>query len=200
MVQTWHRVAVNESRSDAEIIEASLENPELFAVIFERHFWDIHRFVVAAVGPSDGPDLAGEVFLRAFASRHRYRTTYPSAGPWLWGIASNLVAGYYRGRARKERAYRRVPPPPEAEPDHSGDAVNRVAAESERPQLAAAMSHLRTEDAEVLLLFAVGDCSYAEIASALGIAEGTVRSRLSRTRRKLRNLIEVVGESIDDDE
>jgi RNA polymerase sigma-70 factor (ECF subfamily) len=193
-------VAVNESRSDAEIIEASLENPELYSVIFERHYRDIHHFVVAAVGPTDGPDLAGEVFLRAFASRHRYRSTYPSAGPWLWGIASNLIAGYYRGRARQERAYRRVPPSREAETDHSGDVVRKVDAESERPQLAAAMRHLRTEDAEVLLLFAVGGRSYAEIASALGIAEGTVRSRLSRTRRKLRNLIDVNGESLGDDE
>ena len=191
---------MSESGSDAEIVEASFEDPELFAVIFERHYRSIHRFVVAAVGPSDGPDLAGEVFLRAFASRHRYRSTYPSAAPWLWGIASNLIAGYYRGRARQERAFRRVPPPPESEPDHSGDAVNRVAAESERPQLTAAIRRLRTEDAEVLLLFAVGDRSYSEIASALGIAEGTVRSRLNRTRRKLRNLIDVVGESNNDDE
>lgn len=191
---------VDRSESDAEIIGASFENPELFAVIFGRHYRDIHRFVVAAVGPTDGPDLAGEVFLRAFASRNRYRTSYASAGPWLWGIASNLVSGYYRQRARQERAYRRVPPPPESEPDHSGDAVNRVAAESERPQLAAAMRHLRAEDAEVLLLFAVGDRSYSEIALALGIAEGTVRSRLNRTRSKLRNLIGDNGESIYDDE
>lgn len=199
-MQTWHRVAVNQSGSDAEIIEASFENPELFGVIFERHYRAIHRFVVAAVGASDGPDLAAEVFLRAFTSRHRYRSTYPSAGPWLWGIASNLIAGYYRGRARQERAYRRAPPPSESETDQSEDAVNRVAAESERPQLAAAIRRIRSQDAEVLLLFALGDFSYAEIASALGIAEGTVRSRLHRTRRTLRNLIEVHGESINDDE
>ncbi|MGA7096427.1 MAG: RNA polymerase sigma factor [Acidimicrobiia bacterium] len=191
---------MNESESDAQIIEDSMQNSELFAVIFERHYRDIHRFVVAAVGASDGPDLAGEVFLRAFASRHRYRSTYPSAGPWLWGIASNLVAGYYRGRARQERAYRRVLPWPDSEPDPSVDVVRRVAAESERPQLAAAIRHLRTEDAEVLLLFGVGGRSYAEIASALGIAEGTVRSRLNRTRTKLRNLIDQFGESINDDE
>jgi RNA polymerase sigma-70 factor (ECF subfamily) len=73
----------DEPDSDAEIIEDSLEKPELFGVIFERHYRDIHRFLVAAVGSSDGPDLAAEVFLRAFSSRHRYRLSYPSARPWL---------------------------------------------------------------------------------------------------------------------
>jgi RNA polymerase sigma factor (sigma-70 family) len=199
-VPLWHRVVVNDRGTDAEVIEGSLRDPDLFAVIFERHYRDVHRFVVAAVGASDGPDLAAEVFLRAFASRHRYRSSYPSARPWLWGIASNLIAGYYRSRARQDRAYRRAPPHPESEPDHSGETANRVAADSERPFLTEAMRHLRREDAEVLVLFAIGDCSYAEIASVLGIAEGTVRSRLSRTRSKLRNLIDQVGESINDDE
>lgn len=191
---------MNQRESDAEIIKASFENPELFAVVFERHYRDIHRFVVAAVGPTDGPDLAGEVFLRAFATRHRYRFAYPSARPWLWGIASNLISGYFRSGARRERAYRRVPPPPSFEPDPSEDAVNRITAEAQRPSLAAAMKHVRREDAEVLLLFAIAGLSYAEIAEVLGIAKGTVRSRLNRTRTKLRNLIPVNGESTNDDE
>lgn len=193
-------MGVNEAESDAEIVKASLENPELFAEIFERHYQAIHRFAVAAVGHSDGPDLAAEVFLRAFASRRRYREAYSSAGPWLWGIASNLISGYYRGQVRQERAYRRVPLAPGLEPDLAGDTVNRVAAEMARPLLAAAIRRLRTEDAQVLLLFAVGGLSYAEIAEVLGIAEGTVRSRLSRTRRRLRNLLDVNGESTTDDE
>jgi RNA polymerase sigma factor (sigma-70 family) len=191
---------VNRPESDAEIIEASFENPELFAVVFERHYRDIYRFVTAAVGHTDGPDLAGEVFLRAFATRQRYRPSYPSARPWLWGIAANLIRDYFRSRARRERAFRRVPPPPDFEPDPSEDSVQRLAAEAERPKLVLAMKLVRREDAEVLLLFALAGLSYAEIAEALGIAEGTVRSRLSRTRSKLRNLIPAIGESIDDDE
>lgn len=193
-------MSVTEPESDAKIIKDSFEKPELFAVIFERHYRDIHRFVVAAVGTADGPDLAGEVFLRAFASRSRYRMAYPNAGPWLWGIASNLVAGYYRSRMRQSRAYRRLPLPLASEPDPAEESLDRLAAEMERPYLAAAMTQLRSEDVQVLVLFAVGGLSYTEIAGALGIAEGTVRSRLSRTRRKLRNLMAVDGESTNDDE
>jgi RNA polymerase sigma-70 factor (ECF subfamily) len=191
---------VNQSKSDAEIIEASFENQEAFAVIFERHYRDIHRFVVAAVGPSDGPDLAAEVFLRAFATRRRYRLTYPNARPWLWGIASNLIRGYYRSRARRERAHRRVLVSLGSEPDPSDETLDRVTAEAERPLLASAMMQLRSEYAEVLVLSAVGGLSYAEIAEVLGIAEGTVRSRLNRTRTKLRNLMTINDQSNSHDE
>ncbi len=191
---------MSQPKSDAEIIEASLEDQELFAAIFERHYRDIHRFVVAAVGPNDGPDLAAEVFLRAFATRRRYRLTYPSARPWLYGIASNLIRGYYRKQARRGRAHRRILVSVESESDPSEEILDRVAAEAERPLLASAMSQLRSEDAEVLVLFAVGGLSYAEIAEALGIAEGTVRSRLNRTRAKLRNLRAVNDESTSDDD
>lgn len=196
---TCNRVDVSPPESDAEIIEGSFKDPEQFSVIFDRHYGDIHRFVVAAVGPTDGPDLAAEVFARAFEKRRGYRVSYPSARPWLWGIASNLIGDYYRGRARQERAYRRVPPvTPERDP--SDDTVNRIVAETERPHLAAAMEQLRSEDAKVLLLFVVRQHSYSEIASILGVAEGTVRSRLNRTRTKLRNLMAANGEIINDDE
>lgn len=186
--------------SDAEIIEASLGNPDVFTVIFERHYPAVFRFVTAAVGRTDGPDLASEVFVRAFAARHRYRLTYPDARPWLWGIASNLVSGYYRSQARERRAYRRIPRPPAFEPDSSGETVDRVATQAKRPHLAAAMAQLRSDEADVVVLFAVGGLSYAEIAQALEIPEGTVRSRLSRARHRLRNLLGPIGESIDDDE
>jgi RNA polymerase sigma-70 factor (ECF subfamily) len=193
-------LTVREAGSDAEVIRDSVDHPELFAVIFERHYRRVYRLVVAAVGPSDGADLASEVFVRAFALRRRYQVDRESAWPWLGGIASNLVSDYFRKAARRERAYRRATAPFEFEPDHSEDAVDRVASVAARPHITSAFEHVRPEDAQVFLLFAVGDLSYAEIASALGIAEGTVRSRLSRTRDKLRNLLADDGESINDDE
>jgi RNA polymerase sigma-70 factor (ECF subfamily) len=164
-------------------------------VIFERHYRAVHRFAVGAVGESDGPDVAAEVFGQAFAVRHRYDPAYESAAPWLWGIASNLVGRYYRRRGRQKRAYRRVPFSLGAEPDTSEDTLNRVVAEAERPRIAQAMTRLRPEEAQVLLLYAVADLPYAEIAAVLEIPEGTVRSRLSRARTKLRNLLAVSGES-----
>lgn len=189
-----------EPTTDAEIIVASVDEPDLFAVIFDRHYRAVYRFVVGAVGPSDGPDLAAEVFARAFESRRRYDPTHENAGPWLWGIASNLVNDYYRRRARQMRAYRRVFRPDLSDPGFDEEVVSRVAAEAERPRIASAMLQLRREEAEVVLLFTVGGMSYAEIAQSLGIPEGTVRSRLSRGRNHLRNLTTAHGELDSDDE
>ena len=186
--------------SDSEVIAASLNNPELFAAIFHRHYPAIYRFVVGAVGLADGPDLASEVFVRAFAIRGRYDLSYSRATPWLFGIASNLVRGYHRSAARQFRAFRREAARVRGTSEFEDDAVTRLAAGSQRPRISYALSQLRTEEAEVVLLFALAELSYQDIAAAVGIPEGTVRSRLSRARNKLRNLIDINDESNADDE
>jgi RNA polymerase sigma-70 factor (ECF subfamily) len=185
---------VTAESSDSEVIAASLHKPELFAAIFQRHYPAIYRFVVGAVGPADGPDLASEVFVRAFAIRSRYDLSYSRATPWLFGIASNLVRGYHRGAARQLRAFRREAARVPESTEFEEDAVTRLAAVSQRPRITFALSQLRTEEAEVVLLFAVAELSYQDIAVAVGIPEGTVRSRLSRARNKLRNLIDINDE------
>lgn len=181
--------------SDAEAIVASWESPERFHLIFERHYRTIFRFVVGAVGAADGPELCDEVFTRAFESRRRYDPAYPSAKPWLFGIASNLVNGYWRRRARELKAYKRASRMESVDEEFEDDIVRRLAAQAERPRIASAVLRLRREEAEVVLLFALENLSYAEIAQALSIPEGTVRSRLNRARKRLRNLLDPYGET-----
>jgi len=144
--------------------------------------------------------LASEVFVRAFAIRGRYDLSYSRATPWLFGIASNLVRGYHRSAARQFRAFRREAARVRGTSEFEDDAVTRLAAGSQRPRISYALSQLRTEEAEVVLLFALAELSYQDIAAAVGIPEGTVRSRLSRARNKLRNLIDINDESNADDE
>ena len=155
--------------------------------------------MVKVVGPSDGPDLAAEVFVRALKVRHRFDLAYTSARPWLIGIAANLVAGHFRSKARESRAFRRVHGADLAASVFEEDAVGRVDAASVGPQVAQAMALLRRQEAEIVYLFALGDLSYKEISQVLKISEGTVRSRLSRARVRLRNLLAESGESIPDD-
>jgi RNA polymerase sigma-70 factor, ECF subfamily len=77
--------------SDAAVIERSRGEPERFAVIVDRHFGEIHRYLARRAGEKTADDLAAEVFLAAFAQRQRYDAARPSARPWLYGIATNLV-------------------------------------------------------------------------------------------------------------
>ena len=184
---------------DAELIEASWQDPERFGELFERYYEMIFRYAVRAVGPSDGADVAAEVFTLAFESRTRFDPAYRSAGPWLFGIAANVVGEVLRRRFRSGRAFGRLSPPG-SEPDTADGVADRVDAERTRPLLAAALGSLRPEELDVLLLAALGELSYPEIAGALGIPIGTVRSRLHRARQKLRNQIEPSDESITDDD
>jgi RNA polymerase sigma-70 factor (ECF subfamily) len=176
---------VSSPDSDAAIIEASRGDPERFAAIFDRYFGEIHRYLARRVGGEAADDLAAEVFLAAFSQRRRYDVARGCARPWLYGIATNLVGAHRRQEARYLRALARV----ERQPRWQGEeerAADRVSAAAARPALTAAIAALAPGDRDVLLLVALAELGYPEIAQALGIPEGTVASRLNRARRQLR--------------
>jgi RNA polymerase sigma factor (sigma-70 family) len=175
-------------RSDAEAIQASRSDPEAFVEVFDRHFHAIHRYLHRRVGPGLAEDLAASTFTEAFAARRRYDRRRPDALPWLYGIASNLLRHHYRTEERQLRAFARTgidPVGSESVPDFRGADV------------AAAVAALNAEDRETLLLFAWAELGYAEIAQALGVPIGTVRSRLNRARTTVRKLLEKEAEVLD---
>lgn len=173
--------------SDSELIVATLDEPELFSVIFERHYSAVFGFVGASVAVSEVDDIASEVFVRAFGQRDRFNPDYRSARPWLLGIASHLIADHYRTIGRRDRAYRRVFAREPRNDRFDDDAANRIDAAALSPLLQRAIRNLRPQQVPVVVLFVLEDFSYSEIATALEIPEGTVRSRLSRARGRLRN-------------
>jgi RNA polymerase sigma factor (sigma-70 family) len=170
---------------DATIIERSWHEPERFAVLFDRHAARIHRYVARRVGREVADDLVAETFLAAFAKRRGYFTAYRDAGPWLYGIATNLVGQHRREEVRQFRI-RQAAWPELAEPGHAERVTADVTARSVRQQLAAALAELADGDRDVLVLIAWEQLSYTETARALAIPVGTVRSRLNRARSRLR--------------
>ena len=174
--------------NDGAVIAESLTEPTRFATIFDRHYDAVYGFVARRVGAALAADLAAETFARAFASRRRYRPgVSSSARPWLLGIAVNLLRHHHRTEGRQLRAYARTGVDPVL--DATPDVERRVDAEAAGPRLAEALASLRPAERDVLLLFAWADLSYAEIAEALGLEFGTVRSRLSRARARVRELL-----------
>jgi RNA polymerase sigma factor (sigma-70 family) len=176
---------------DSAVIELSWGEPEQFAVIFSRYFGEIHRYLVRRVGAAAADDLAAEVFLAAFAKRRRFELTRDSARPWLYGIATNLVGLHRRGERRYYRALARTDPSVVWHGDEDRVA-ERVTASATKPALARALGGLSRGDRDVLLLIALADLGYNEVAQALGIPYGTVCSRLSRARKQVR---ESLGEA-----
>jgi RNA polymerase sigma-70 factor (ECF subfamily) len=74
-----------DTADDAAAIEMSWAEPPQFAVLFERHAPHIYRYIARRVGHSAVDDLVAEVFVAAFASRHRYDLACRDARPWLYG-------------------------------------------------------------------------------------------------------------------
>jgi RNA polymerase sigma factor (sigma-70 family) len=156
-----------------------------FGEIFDRHAQAIFRFLGRRIGPDDAGDLLSEVFLAAFEARMRYDPERPSALPWLYGIASNLLNKHYRHRASELRVLERMLL--QSDPhDHADSVTASVDAQMQLRAMAKLLEELPARERDALLLFAWEDLTYAEIAGALGVPTGTVRSRLNRVRQRLR--------------
>jgi RNA polymerase sigma-70 factor (ECF subfamily) len=171
---------------DATVIQLSRREPEQFTVLFRRHAPHIQRYVVRRLGADAADDIVAETFLLAFRQRDRYDMARTDARPWLYGIATNLIGRHRRAEIRLYRALARTGADPVVEP-FTDRVDDRVSAEVASRQLAAALARLSAELRDTMLLAAWSDLSYEQIAMALGVPTGTVRSRLSRARSKLRH-------------
>jgi RNA polymerase sigma factor (sigma-70 family) len=173
---------------DATVIQLSRHEPEHFTVLFRRHAPHIQRYVVRRLGADAADDIVAETFLLAFRQRNSYDLTRADARPWLYGIATNLIGRHRRAEIRLYRALARTGADPVAEP-FTDRVDNRVSADHASRQLAAALARLSVALRDTILLAAWSDLSYEEIAVALDVPTGTVRSRLSRARSKLRQTL-----------
>ena len=183
--------------TDADVLRRSSVDPESFSVIVERHATSVFRYLVSRVGRSAAEDLLADTFEVAFKARGRYDTRYESALPWLLGIATNLVRHQRRTEGRHAamvarvtqnhgRAY--VPREP------ADDVATSVERDDEMQAVRRALATLGERHRQVLVLSAGLGLSYEDIARTLDIRVGTVRSRLARARRKLRELLQADGQ------
>ncbi len=186
-----------ESEDDAALILAALNDSTSFGTLFDRHFGAVYRFCARRVGCDFAEDLAGETFRRAYEARHSYDLRQPSALPWLFRIALNLVRDAIRARAAEDRAYAKLRALSRTGTLSDEDQVPRSAeARTELARLARLLVAEPQEDVNALFLHVWDGLSYVEVATALGVPVGTVRSRLSRLRQRLETaLVNEVGDS-----
>jgi RNA polymerase sigma factor (sigma-70 family) len=181
------------TEDDAALIRAAQDDPASFGALFDRHFATVYRFCGRRVGRDLAEDLAGETFRRAFEARASYDLDQPDALPWLYRIALNLVRDAIRARAAEDRAYARLRAVAGFGSPRGEDAARTAEA---RADLAALSRLLMVEpegDVDALFLHVWEGLSYVEVATALGVPVGTVRSRLSRLRRRLEAGLESEG-------
>ncbi|MBB2909532.1 RNA polymerase sigma-70 factor (ECF subfamily) [Streptosporangium becharense] len=170
--------------------ETSPTDSHWFGAVFDAHYEEIHRYIGRRLDLDVAEDLAAETFLIAFRRRDRFDPARGAPRPWLYGIATNLIGRHRRLELRRYRALARTGPPPDDDGPEQR-VVDRVTAGVTAGRLAGALARLSRGERDAVLLAAYGGFTYDEIAEALGVAAGTVASRLSRARTKLRDFLGV---------
>ena len=170
--------------SDGDCLARSLRDPRAFAVIFDRHFAAVHRYLHRRAGRDLADELAAETFALAFERRASCRAS-GSVLPWLYGIATNLLRHGRRAERRQLRAYGRSAVDRWAAYEDD-EAAARVDGSALDARLARALAAMRPRERDALLLYALADLSYEEVALALDVPLGTVRTWLHRARETAR--------------
>jgi RNA polymerase sigma-70 factor (ECF subfamily) len=178
--------------TDGELIAGSIEHAEQFGLVFDRHFAAIHRYLARRAGRQAADDLAVDTFVVALRRRHTFHTSRDDARPWLFGIAANLLRDQWRAEERQLRAWERAGTERPADID-TESVLERADASAAGPVVGLALASLDARDRETLTLFVWAELSYDEIAEALAIPAGTVRSRIHRARRQVRGILAAHG-------
>ncbi|HZM81983.1 MAG TPA: RNA polymerase sigma factor [Candidatus Limnocylindrales bacterium] len=173
--------------ADAEALSVATSDTDGFAVLYDRYAGQLFRYAYQRAGDA-AQDIVADTFLAAFQQRASFDPGRGEVRPWLFGILTRKLARYHRAEKARYLAFARAAGQGiEANPDER--VTETVSAAAMRAPLAAALARLSPGDRDVLLLVAWADCSYEEVAGVLDIPIGTVRSRLNRARRKVRQAL-----------
>ncbi|MDX3685403.1 RNA polymerase sigma factor [Streptomyces sp. AK04-4c] len=161
---------------------------EAFAVLYEEYARAVYNHAYRLTGDwSTAEEVLSETFLAAWRTRQAIEPEGDSLRPWLLGIATNKARNANRGRGRR-LAFLARRPAPEPVADIADATAGRVDDARRLAAVHRALGGLRRQEREVLVLCVWSGLDYAEAAEALGVPVGTVRSRLSRARTRLRRL------------
>jgi RNA polymerase sigma-70 factor, ECF subfamily len=154
--------------------------------LYEQHSRALFGYCARRVGPDAAEDIVAATFLVAYERRSRFDPDRAGALPWLYGIATNLLRRHRRDELRAYRALSRTGVDPLTGDGDAQRATERADGAAQARRIAGVLLALPARQRDVLLLFAVGQLEYAEIAQALHIPLGSVQSALHRARTKLR--------------
>jgi RNA polymerase sigma factor (sigma-70 family) len=178
-------------RDDAGLVAGP---PDRFGELFERYAGQLYDYTARRVGRDAAEDLVAETFLVAFSVRHKYDRSAPNARPWLYGILTNLLRGHHRAEARAWKALARAG----GDPLGAGRAVTesfvdsagqRLDAQAAVRSMAGALADMPATQRDLLLLHVWAGMDYPELAAALDLPAGTVRSGLHRAKARLRDAL-----------
>lgn len=173
--------------SDGQLLFQLVHGDEgAFRELFRRHERATYRVALALVRTTwDAEEIVGSAFLELWRKRASVRIVDDSVLPWLIATVSFFAKNQIRGRLRYQRLLQRVPSAG-VQRDHADEVARVVDAIYIAQDVQEVLGALNTRDSSIVLLCIVQELSVRDAAVALGIPEGTVKSRLSRVKERLR--------------
>lgn len=161
---------------------------DAFGFVFDEYAKSVYNHAFRLAGDwSAAEDVVALTFLEAWRLRESLEPDGGSVLPWLLGIATNAARNTRRAGRRYKAALARLPAE-EAVRDFADEVAGRLDDAEQLVALRRSLALLRRPEREVIALCVWSGLDYAQAAEALGIPVGTVRSRLSRARTRLRKL------------
>jgi RNA polymerase sigma factor (sigma-70 family) len=155
------------------------------SALFERHVHELLRYCACRVGAEAAEDVVADTFLIAYRRWDSFDPARASPLTWLYGIATRVAHRHRRAESRRLALYARSATS-DVQDGFAEASAARADAQRAHKRIAAALAQLSSRQRDVVLLFAVAELEYSEIADALNIPMGTVQSSLHRARAKMR--------------
>ncbi|OGF54186.1 MAG: hypothetical protein A2Z21_09410 [Candidatus Fraserbacteria bacterium RBG_16_55_9] len=173
---------------ELELIQQALQGDiDAWGEIVRRYKDAVFGIALGIVGnPPDAEDAAQDAFIRAYENLRRYDLGRKFS-TWIFTITANIC----KNKLRRERFFAPLKNP--ARLVGAGDPAEEVARDERQALMQEALRTLGEKYREPLVLYYYGDLEYKDIAQALGVPEGTVKTRIHRAKLALKEWLEVRG-------
>jgi RNA polymerase sigma-70 factor (ECF subfamily) len=172
---------------DGLLVARAKEDPAAFGALYERYLGSVYNYVYYRVGNvAEAEDLTARVFYQALTHVAGYVDRGAPFVAWLYRIAHNLVANWYRDQHNRRTFSLDGPVQLPEAPDEGGDVHSQAAGHEDVRELRAALSRLPADRQQLIMLKYVAGLSNAEIGATIGKSEGAVKALLHRTLLSLR--------------
>lgn len=182
-----------ESRApgDGELLfRLSRGDEPAYRMLHDRHEAPVYRMSLVLMRTTwDAEEVAATAFFELWRKRDKVRVVDDSVLPWLLATTSFAAKNSLRARRRYQRLLNRIPHSGDV-PDHADEVGRAMDSMKISAHVRDALLQLNTRDSSVIVLCVIHELPTAEAAVVLGVPEGTVKSRLSRVKARLRGALD----------